>query len=139
MGKKMLVEYVRRPEAVHCSTEFINAIMKTFHGRKAKTDVEKLVKSYIQNQKVGVLMAVPSEDGTFVGITYAQWNTEMDFYDKEVMEEVAVQRLGKYLNKDENFVPKVPFEVARKLPAFMERCRRYYKDVKFPKWTESYK
>jgi len=137
--KRMLVEYVRRPGAVHCSSEFINAVMKTFHGRKAKTDVEKLVKSFIQNQKVGVLIAVPSIDDSFVGITFAQWNQDMDTYDKEVMVDVALERLTKYLTKDENFMPKIPFEVARKLPAFMERCRRYYKGATFPKWTENYK
>jgi hypothetical protein len=138
MTKKMLVEYIKRPAAVHCTTEFANAVMKEFGGRKAKTPVELLVKSYIQNLKLGVLVAMPNDDDNYVHISYAKWNWDLDDYDKHVMMDVAVERMVKFSLKPDTFSPKVPFEVARRLPAFMARCRRYYKDCTFPKWTDKY-
>ena len=139
MEKKILVEYVRRPGATgHVSPEFSNAIMKTFKGRKASTDIERLVKSYINNQKIGILVAVPSLDSNKVRISYAQWNQGLDSYDKDLMVGVALDRLDRFDSKPDTFLPKLPFEIANKLPRFMARCRRYYKDAKFPAWTEKF-
>jgi hypothetical protein len=115
--------------------------MKEFRGAKAKTPVEKLVKSYINNQKVGVLMAIPDGNGS-INITYAQWDARLDVYDKGMMIDVALERADRFARKitaDDNWAPKrVPFEIAEALPAFMERARHYYKGATFPGWTFCY-
>jgi hypothetical protein len=141
MGKS-LVEYVRRPVGPLFNdfdnrNKFVNAVMKEFKGKKAVTPVEKLVKSYINNQKVGVIMAIPEADG-FVNVTYAQWDDRHDVYDKATMVEIAIERGERFLGKPADFVPKVPYEIAAKLPAFMHRAKRYFKTARFPVWTYLY-
>jgi hypothetical protein len=139
---KILTQYVRRPvgplfhdyDARH---KFVKAVMKEFHGKKAVTPVEKLVKSFINNQKIGVIMAIPGDDDK-VYVTYAKWNEGSDVYDKEFMKAVALDRAERFAEKPEDFEPKVPFDIAEKLPVFMARARRYFKDAKFPRWTEAY-
>lgn len=143
---KTLVSYVRRPigpfhHDFEKRNQFALAVMKEFKGRKAQTPVEKLVKSYINNQKVGVLMAIPDENG-FVNITYAQWDNRMDLYDKGMMLDVAFERADRFTKRlaaDDNWRPtQVPFEIAAALPTFMERARHYYKGATFPGWTYLY-
>jgi hypothetical protein len=139
---KTLVSYVRRPcgplfHDYDNRNKFVNAVMKEFKGAKAKTPVEKLVKSYINNQKVGVIMAIPEDTGQ-VNITYAQWDDGKDVYDKGMMLAIAMERAERFADKPDSFVPKVPFDIAEALPAFMARAKRYYKDGEFPKWTDQY-
>lgn len=145
---KTLVSYVRRPcgplfHDYDNRNKFVNAVMKEFKGAKAVTPVEKLVKSYINNQKVGVIMALPEENGAGfptgrVNITYAQWDNSKDVYDKNLMMIVALDRAERFADKPDNFVPKVPHDIAAALPAFIARAKRYYKDGEFPKWTDQF-
>jgi len=131
---KTLVEYIHQPaDTRHMSKEFAKAVLGTFAGRKAKTEVEKFVKSAINNEKVGVLVAYPEGDRVLVG--YAQWNEYMDNYSKEQMIRIAHDRAQRWKNKDV-LKRNIPFKIEKALPGFLHRAKRYFKDKKFVNWVK---
>lgn len=155
MEGKVLVEYVRRPVYGQVSKRVIDEVKHLLTGEftDVKTDVpvaevdpwrvkeiENLFKSTINNQKVGVMLACVV-DGKVV-VSYSQWNQwEDDEYDYYTMMDVAIDRGARFaekIEKNPDFTPRVPYLIAEKLPRFLERCRRYFKDAEMPKWTEAY-
>lgn len=66
-------------------------------------------------------------DNYFVQKTY----NEEEF--EKALEEEDVEIL-KYVNPDKKSTVEVPPSVMVKLKPFIERCRKYYKDKKFPIW-----
>lgn len=52
--------------------------------------------------------------------------------------ETAFQRAEKWAYMDAHkAIPEIPQTMLRKLPKFIERCKKYYKDKEFPFWTEA--
>jgi len=153
--EKVLVEYVRRPRYGQVSKKVMDEVMHVLTGNftDVKTDamepetptwrlneVNKIFKSTINNQKVGVMLATLIENN--VVVTYSQWNQwEDEEYDYYAMMDVAIDRAARFWEKiqvNPDFTPRVPYLIAEKLPRFLERCRRYFKDAKMPKWTENF-
>ncbi len=150
----MLIEYVRRPVYGQVSKKIMDEVMHVLTGQftDVKTDapepevspwrlgeVRKTLKSTINNQKVGMMLAYALDGKVQVG--YSQWNAWEDPYDKGMMFDVCLERLERFedrLEANPDFTPKVPFEIAKRLPGFVGRCKRYFKDATLPRWAEKY-
>lgn len=88
-----------------------------------------------KNRKVGILYA--NSDEKNVRISFSKCHTMYDEFDPELGFKIARDRSVK---TPEN-VPKkynIPFSVQDKLPKFIDRCSRYFKDKKMPKWTKKW-
>jgi hypothetical protein len=94
---------------------------------------EKFVVQYIRNKKkkpLGVLVAIKHEDGFKVG--YSMCNTK-DRFKKATALKIAFARADVW-----NLIPcDLPREIARNLPGFVERCKKYYRTSKSPR-TENF-
>ena len=133
---KDLIEYIRQPEDTrHISKEFAKQILTAFAGRKAKTEVEKLVRSAISNDKVGVMVAFYEDGKVLIG--YAQWNELMDDYDKYQMLRIAWDRAFQWKDRTE-LKNQIPFKVEKALPGFLRRVKSYYKDKELVEWAKNY-
>jgi hypothetical protein len=139
---KILVEYVRRPEYGPVTKNIMEKVMSILPKDDDTTkEVDKIFRSTINNLKVGVMIAGLGPDNKVL-VGYSQWNRYADdYYDKDEMMSVAIERMIVLAEKEEvkpGFTPKVPYAIAERLPAFLERCRKYFKDAQMPKWTEKW-
>jgi hypothetical protein len=92
------------------------------------------VVKYVRNKKgnlVGVLVAVKSEDGFRVG--YSLCRIALDRFKKETGLKIAFGRADVWA-----LIPQeIPKDIARFLPSFLERCKKYYKTTNVPAFENS--
>jgi len=87
-----------------------------------------MIKEFVKNkngEKIGVLVATSIDDFE-VGIGWSKVHTQLDKFNKERGEEIAIGRAIKA--KDLIYIP-LSFD--KKMDDFIERCRKYYKDKEF--------
>lgn len=88
-----------------------------------------------KNRKVGILFAENNGEDKKVKIGYSKCHQKFDVFNKDIGFDIAKGRARKH--SDLLFDKyQVPFIVQRKLPKFIDRCQRYFKDKKLPKWTK---
>ena len=88
------------------------------------TDIPKYtIIEYIRDKSripYGVLIAVKSPDGYNIG--YSLCNKK-DRFNKRMALKIAIGRA----NFSSDCVDSLPYVIAKKIPTFIERCKKYYK------------
>lgn len=82
--------------------------------------------------KKGVLIAVKHDDNEVV----IGWSlcSSLDVFDKYFGQQIAYERGCKRFY-DECHFEDIPPSINYQLDEFVDRCKRYFKDCKFPAWT----
>lgn len=86
---------------------------------------------YIRDRKglpVGAIVSVKSENGFNIG--YSLCNRR-DRFKKDLALKIAFARASFDLIR-----PDIPRDISKALPAFIERCQRYYKTKHTPKFKD---
>jgi hypothetical protein len=86
---------------------------------------------YVRNkkgQRIGAIVATKSESGFNVG--YSLCNKK-DRFNKEMGLRIAFGRA-----EFEQISPEIPREIAKMLPEFIERCKKYYRTQHAPKFRD---
>jgi len=68
-----------------------------------------------------------------VTIGYSAWNRRVDSPNWCLGKKIALERAQKYAKLKE--YPDIPFSVMKKLPDFIFRCGRYFKNATFVDWV----
>lgn len=82
--------------------------------------------------KKGVLIAIKHDDNKVV----IGWSLccSLDNFDKYFGQEIAYERGCKRFY-DETHFEDIPPSITEKLDIFIDRCKKYFKECEFPKWT----
>jgi hypothetical protein len=93
------------------------------------------VVKYVRNKKgnpIGVLVAVKGDRGFRIG--YSLCRIGLDKFKKETGLKIAFGRADVW-----GLVPQeIPRDIAKNLPSFLERCKKYYKTTNVPAFQDSF-
>lgn len=105
------------------------ALLETATNSTPDKDIRRYIRDK-DKRPYGIIIAVPSKHPTIkYHIGYSQANRKLDKFNKQEGLALAVQRINSaemqhvVIVTDDN----IPHEIKKALPAFISRCKRYFK------------